>query len=47
VGRPPSLINPPAGCRFKERCPFRFEKCDVEPPTFEREGRETKCWLYE
>jgi oligopeptide/dipeptide ABC transporter ATP-binding protein len=47
VGRPPSLINPPIGCRFKDRCPFRFEKCDEEPPMFERDGRETKCWLYE
>lgn len=47
VGRPPSLINPPKGCRFAERCPFRFEKCDQEPPLFEIEGRKVKCWLYE
>jgi oligopeptide/dipeptide ABC transporter ATP-binding protein len=46
-GRPPSLITPPKGCRFAERCPFRFEKCDQEPPLFEREGRKVKCWLYE
>ncbi|MCC6501481.1 MAG: ABC transporter ATP-binding protein [Anaerolineales bacterium] len=47
TGRPPSLINLPKGCRFAERCAFRFEKCDNEPPVFEREGRLVKCWLYE
>jgi oligopeptide/dipeptide ABC transporter ATP-binding protein len=46
VGRPPSLINLPKGCRFKDRCPFRFEKCDDDPPVFEQEGRKVKCWLY-
>ena len=31
-GFPPNLINPPAGCRFAERCPFRIEEClDREP----------------
>jgi len=29
-----SLINLPTGCRFAARCPFRFEKCDKEPPMF-------------
>jgi oligopeptide/dipeptide ABC transporter ATP-binding protein len=47
TGRPPSLITPPKGCRFADRCPFRFEKCDQEPPLFEQEGRRVKCWLYE
>jgi oligopeptide/dipeptide ABC transporter ATP-binding protein len=46
VGQPPSLINPPTGCRFAERCAFRFNRCDEEPPTFEREGHTVKCWLY-
>ncbi|MFO7539306.1 MAG: ABC transporter ATP-binding protein [Chloroflexota bacterium] len=46
VGQPPSLINPPIGCRFAERCPARFEKCDEEPPMIEQEGRQVKCWLY-
>lgn len=46
-GRPPSLINPPSGCRFAPRCPLRFEKCDQDPPVFRRDGRLVKCWLYE
>jgi len=47
VGQPPSLISPPTGCRFAARCPSRFGKCDQEPPTYDREGRKVKCWLYE
>mgnify|MGYP001024943055 CR=1 FL=1 len=47
VGQPPSLISPPSGCRFAERCPSRFAKCAQEPPTYDREGRKVKCWLYE
>lgn len=47
VGQPPSLINPPKGCRFADRCPLRFEKCSQEPPVFTKEGRTVKCWLYE
>jgi oligopeptide/dipeptide ABC transporter ATP-binding protein len=46
-GQPPSLINPPTGCRFAARCSCRFEKCDQEPPTIEKEGRKVKCWLYQ
>ncbi|MFN3347151.1 MAG: ABC transporter ATP-binding protein [Candidatus Bipolaricaulaceae bacterium] len=45
-GRPPSLINPPKGCRFAPRCPKRFEMCDQEPPLFSLNGdRVVKCWL--
>jgi peptide/nickel transport system ATP-binding protein len=47
VGQPPSLQALPTGCRFAARCPKRFGKCSEEPPTFEREGRLVKCWLYE
>jgi oligopeptide/dipeptide ABC transporter ATP-binding protein len=28
----PSLINPPKGCRFVQRCPFRTQKCYEEKP---------------
>jgi oligopeptide/dipeptide ABC transporter ATP-binding protein len=47
VGQPPSLINPPTGCRFAERCPSRFNLCGQEPPVFTKDGRLVKCWLYQ
>jgi len=47
TGQPPSLINPPTGCRFKERCHKRFDKCDEEPPVVIIEDRIIKCWLYQ
>lgn len=47
TGQPPSLVNPPKGCRFAARCPKRFEKCDEAPPMFEPDGRKVRCWLYE
>ncbi len=32
-GQPPSLLNPPQGCRFHPRCPYVMEKCrQVDPP---------------
>jgi oligopeptide/dipeptide ABC transporter ATP-binding protein len=46
TGQPPSLVNLPSGCRFAERCPVRFEKCDQDPPTFEKDGRTVRCWKY-
>jgi len=46
TGQPPSLVNLPKGCRFAARCPYRFDKCDDEPPMFTRNGREVKCWLH-
>ncbi|NWG08259.1 MAG: ABC transporter ATP-binding protein [Chloroflexi bacterium] len=47
TGQPPSLIDLPEGCRFAARCPFRFEKCNEEPPMLGKNGRKVKCWLYE
>ena len=46
TGQPPSLIDLPTGCRFADRCPFRFEKCDGEPPMITKDGRKVKCWLH-
>ena len=46
TGQPPSLINPPTGCRFAERCHKRFDRCDQEPPTVQTAKRSVKCWLY-
>lgn len=31
-GAPPSLFDPPAGCRFRQRCPFATERCAAETP---------------
>lgn len=47
TGQPPSLMNPPKGCRFAARCPFRFEKCSAEPPVFQKGNRKVKCWLHQ
>ncbi len=46
TGQPPSLLNPPAGCRFRDRCPSRFDRCDEEPPMFGSSRHKVKCWLY-
>ena len=46
VGHPPSLLDPPTGCRFADRCPSRFEKCAEEPPVFGGRRVQVKCWLY-
>jgi oligopeptide/dipeptide ABC transporter ATP-binding protein len=46
-GKPPSLIDLQPSCRFAPRCSFRFDKCDVDPPVFDQEGRQVKCWLHE
>jgi peptide/nickel transport system ATP-binding protein len=48
-GEPPSLVNPPTGCRFHPRCPYMMAGlCDVQfPPDFEPEpGHFVACWLY-
>jgi peptide/nickel transport system ATP-binding protein len=45
-GQPPSLLDPPTGCRFAARCPARFEKCVEEPPLELKDGRHVKCWLH-
>ena len=48
-GEPPSLVNPPAGCRYHPRCPRMIQGvCDVDvPPEFERDGGHVvACWLY-
>jgi peptide/nickel transport system ATP-binding protein len=44
-GRPPSLLSPPSGCRFRDRCPLAFEQCSQEPPFVTIEpGRSAACW---
>jgi len=47
-GLPPNLANPPPGCRFHPRCPYRMEKCAIEePPIFRIGDRVVSCWLLE
>lgn len=46
TGKPPSLLDPPTGCRFADRCHRRFEKCSEEPPAFRVGERIVKCWLH-
>lgn len=46
TGQPPSLLNPPKGCRFADRCPKRFAKCTEDPPVVNVDGIQVKCWLY-
>jgi peptide/nickel transport system ATP-binding protein len=44
-GTPPSLLRPPVGCRFRDRCPLAFEKCLEEPPFVEIEPDHfVACW---
>jgi len=46
-GRPPSLLDPPAGCRFAERCPWAFERCGEPPPMAPcGERHHARCWLH-
>jgi len=48
-GQPPSLIDPPPGCRFAARCPRRMARCDeAYPPDFAvAPGHRAACWLAE
>jgi len=48
-GEPPSLLNPPKGCVFHPRCPFKMDRCSKEsPPLFKvNEDHYVRCWLYE
>lgn len=44
-GNPPLLLNPPTGCRFRERCPLAHDKCLEEPPFIEVEKDHfIACW---
>lgn len=48
-GDVPSPANPPSGCVFHTRCPFRFEPCDKIVPPLLRQVDEhfTACHLYD
>lgn len=49
-GEPPSLVNPPTGCRFNPRCNQMIDGiCNVKrPPQFVvGDGHKVACWLFE
>lgn len=48
AGQPPSLKNPPSGCRFHPRCVKAFELCNREDPPFieVEKGHFVACHLY-
>ncbi|MGB3731903.1 ABC transporter ATP-binding protein [Microbacterium sp.] len=45
-GRPPSLLAPPTGCVFADRCPDVMDICHQQPPRRRYDdGTEVDCWL--
>jgi peptide/nickel transport system ATP-binding protein len=46
-GRPPSLLHPPTGCRFYNRCVHAMDVCRHDPPEFKSETGYVRCWLHE
>ena len=48
TGDVPSLLNPPSGCIFHERCPYRQERCEREAPGLEyvSESHQAACHRY-
>ncbi len=50
-GSPPSLLNPPRGCRFHPRCSYVFDRCKSEEPQLEHGPGDTAhyqaCFLDE
>lgn len=47
-GEPPSLVDPPPGCRFAPRCPYAADLCRRETPALIEvsAGRSAACWGY-
>ena len=44
-GSPPSLLDPPAGCRFRDRCPLAVARCAEQPPFVEvAPDHFVACW---
>jgi peptide/nickel transport system ATP-binding protein len=50
-GEPPSLIDPPAGCRFHPRCPYAMPRCHTDLPArftvADAPGHWAACWLFD
>lgn len=49
AGAPPSLVDPPSGCRFHPRCPHAMAVCSQQaPPYFTvADDHRSACWLHE
>jgi peptide/nickel transport system ATP-binding protein len=47
-GAPPSLIDPPAACKFHPRCPDAMRVCALLAPVEQRlsAGQRVECWLH-
>ncbi|WP_372620279.1 ABC transporter ATP-binding protein [Falsiroseomonas sp.] len=48
-GSPPSLLDPPRGCRFAPRCPFAQPRCTASEPPLLTDGEDhaAACWRAE
>ncbi len=48
MGDVPSPINPPSGCRFHPRCPYKMDICDKEVPELKEKkpGQFIACFLH-
>jgi len=46
-GSPPDMINPPKGCKFHPRCPYKHEICMLEEPLLKEveKNHYTACWM--
>lgn len=48
-GAPPSLVDPPTGCRFHPRCPFAMPVCSTSAPALTpiEPAHLSACWLHD